>query len=1050
MLSSSSHNTRRSRFFFWRLTALVALAALAIMYITIGRPGPVRAATIQVHAGDDLQAILNAAQPGDTILLDAGATFTGPFTLPYKVGTNTDADWITIRTSAPDTSLPTPIERINPYYSGVMPKIVSPGGNQSAIYTAPKAHHYRFLGIEFHAPDPNAVVETLITLGNTGPEQDSLDEVPHHLVIDRCYIHAYSNQSMKRGIRLNSAYTDILNSDIEGFKVADQEGQAIMGWNGPGPFKIINNLLEGAGENIMFGGADPSIPNLVPSDIEIRRNYLFKTPSWQGVWKVKNLLELKNAQRVTIDGNLLENNWADGQPNGMAVLFTVRNQDGTAPWSIVQDVQFTNNIVRHAGGGVQIQGTDDLNPSQQVQRINISNNLFEDINGALWGGQGWFLLITRTVKDLTVNHNTVFQSSSIIQTAEGPHTGFVFNNNIAAHNQYGVKGDAQQPGNTTLAAYFPSYTFSRNLIAGADPNSYPTNNFYPAASSFDSQFVNRSGGDYHLATTSPGYHAGTDGKDVGADIDQLNAATEGCNGGYWPSLQVPFYNTPLAIPGTIQAEDFDYGGDGVAFHDTVGSLQSSYRDTFVDLEPTGDTGGGYNVGWAVAGEWMEYTVNVATTGTYTVEARVASEVQGGTFHIEFDGVDKTGTMTVPNTGGWQTYQTVTKTGVSLAAGQHVMRLALDTNGATLPDGAAFVGNLNYLKFTASTPPSNPPFAMRINAGAAQFTGEGCQIWQADNYYQNGSTYYASNLSSSDILNTFDDELYRSERYGGAPGTAPMTYAIPVPNDTYRVRLHFAEIWHGISNSNGVGARVFDVSIENQLVLDDFDIIAAAGGPQRAVVREIQTTVTDGVLNISFAASVDNAKVSAIEIFNGAAPAANAPFKEQGGQVVVDAESSYASIARGGQQWTTYRDASRPAGTICGGAMVSEPDSGVQIDTGYATTAPERQYKVLFSTPGTYYVWLRAWAANSNNNSINVGLDGQPTTTADRITLGTYNSWTWTGSTMDGPVATLVITSAGEHTINVWMREDGMWIDRLLLTTSSSYVPSGTGPAESSR
>jgi hypothetical protein len=1030
-------------------TFVFLLAAAAVIAFAVTSTS-VKAATIQVGAGGDFQAALNAAQPGDIIELAAGATFVGPFTLPHKVGSGTDLDWITIRTSAPDSSLP-PGQRVSPANASVMPKILSPGAGQAALYTQPRAHHYRFIGIEFAPTSSSAFINSLVVLGDFGANQDTLEEVPHHFVISRCYIHAFPTQSLKRGVELNSAYTEIMDSYIAGFKVVGQDTQAVMGWNGPGPFKITNNYLEGAGENLMFGGADPTIPNLVPSDIEIRRNYFFKPLSWRvgdpsyaGThWAIKNLLELKNAQRVIIDGNLFENSWADAQ-DGYAILFTVRNQDGGAPWSVVQDVQFRNNIVRHAGSGVQLLGTDYIHTSQQTRRITIANNLFDDIDGSKWGGAGHFIVTTDGVADLIVTHNTIFHSGSVIQVGGTQNTGFVFNDNITRHNSFGVKGDGQSPGNTTLSAYFPNYTFRRNLIAGASASQYPADNYYPPASAFDAQFVNRAGGDYHIASTSQGYRGATDGKDVGADIDQLNSATAGAASGTWTTpLQTPLTGTPAAIPGRIEAENFDNGGEGSAYHDTTaGNTPGHYRLSDVDIEAAGDTDGAYNVGWAVAGEWLEYTVNVATAGNYTVEARVASQVNGGTFHIEFDGVDKTGAMTVPNTGGWQTYQTVTRTGVYLTAGLHEMRIAMDSNGATLSDGAAFVGNFNYVKFSTN---NQTPFVLRINAGGGQYVGEGCHVWQADTYYQNGSTYYASGAS---IGNTDDDELYRGERYGGAPGSAPLTYAIPVPNSTYRVRLHFAEIWHGVNNTNGAGARVFDVSVENTLALDDFDIYVAAFGAQKAVVKEVQTTVSDGVLNLSFSASVDNAKISAIEVLEGTTPTFfGASYKEQNGQVVIEGESAAALVTRNGQTWGFHLDS--PSG-VCGRSMRAEPDSGVQIDTGYATTSPELQYSVQFTTPGTYYVWLRGFAENTSNNSVHIGIDGQPTATADRMSLSTLGTWTWFQSTTDGPVATLVVTSPGVHTINVWMREDGFWLDRLLLTTNSSFVPTGQAPPESSR
>jgi hypothetical protein len=113
----------------------------------------------------------------------------------------------------------------------------------------------------------------------------------------------------------------------------------------------------------------------------------------------------------------------------------------------------------------------------------------------------------------------------------------------------------------------------------------------------------------------------------------------------------------------------------------------------VDLEATTDTGGGYDVGWVSAGEWLKYTASVASAGTYTIEARVASPGAGGTFHIEVNGVDKTGPLTVPATGGWQVWRTVSRTGVALAAGTQVLRLVMDSAAA----GGSAVGNFNWVR-----------------------------------------------------------------------------------------------------------------------------------------------------------------------------------------------------------------------------------------------------------------------------------------------------------------------------------------------------------------
>jgi hypothetical protein len=164
-------------------------------------------------------------------------------------------------------------------------------------------------------------------------------------------------------------------------------------------------------------------------------------------------------------------------------------------------------------------------------------------------------------------------------------------------------------------------------------------------------------------------------------------------------LPFTFNGAPAEIPGYIEAEDFDTGGEGVSYHDTgPGNNGVHYRDTGVDIDgvPPPQYYENYYVGWTAAGEWLNYSVNVATPGSFTVVARVASAGQGGTFHIEFDGVDVTGDFNVPDTGGWRYFYLVSlsKTGVYLSAGPHVMRIALDSIG---PSGS--VANLDYLSIT---------------------------------------------------------------------------------------------------------------------------------------------------------------------------------------------------------------------------------------------------------------------------------------------------------------------------------------------------------------
>jgi len=479
--------------------------------------------TIAVAAGGDVQAALDTARAGDVITLEAGATFTGPFTLPNKRGRR----WITVRTSADDSSLPPPGTRVTPSHAAAMPKIVAGAISGHAIVAASGAHHFRFIGIEVMAVE-GATPFDLVQLGS-GDEQTK-HTVPHDIIIDRCYIHGLPGQAAIRGVVLNGNRLAVIDSYLAEFKDQVVDTQAIMGWNGPGPFKIVNNYLEAAGENVMFGGADPAIVNLVPSNIEIRANYFSKPTTWRGVWAVKNLFELKNACRVLVEGNVFENTWEAAQ-DGYAILFTVRNQDGTAPWSTIEDVTFQKNVVRHAGSGLDILTADDPNVSQNMKRVLIRDNLFDDISGVRWGGFGRFITylgFTGASVDVTIEHNTAFYEENILFADGIAHTGFIYRNNITPRPTagFGFFGDGTPEGVPTLTVYFPLAVFQRNVLAGADEAIYPAENFF--ASSLDAVgFVDRTGGDYRLAATSPYKNMATDGTDIGADIDALEAATAG-------------------------------------------------------------------------------------------------------------------------------------------------------------------------------------------------------------------------------------------------------------------------------------------------------------------------------------------------------------------------------------------------------------------------------------------------------------------------------------------------------------------------------------------
>jgi len=684
--------------------------ALCLTVGLISIPRLSTAATISVPAGGNLQAAIDAAKPGDVIELAAGATFNGPFKLRAKAGMSATSR-IIIR-SAVSSGLPAAGVRITPAAAPLLANIRSTTAGP-AMRTEAGAAYWTLMFLEF-LPTSATSSANLVEFGGAGTNQSTLSSVPHHLIIDRCYLHGDPSFGQRRGLALNSGDATVINSYFSDFKGVLQDTQAILGWNGPGPFLIENNYLEAAGENIMFGGTDPQIPQLVPTNIKLRRNHITKKTQWMTQsWTVKNLIEFKNAKDVVVEGNIIENNWAAGQ-QGYSIVFSPRNQSNTAPWVIVKNIVVQNNVIRHVAAAFNILGYDDISTSEQTQDITIRNNLLYDVNTA-WQtpghpANGRLAIIGAGPKNITFDHNTVDNNGSSTlfiyggKTPTGVQiTGFELTNNLLRQSSYAIYGDKIGQGTIALNYYTPGAIVQRNTFAGASAKLYPVGNDFPTVAQWLADFVNPAAGveDYRLKATSLSNNAGSDGKDIGVDYPELLAVLN-VNGTQGPTptptppsgstgSSTPYGGTAPPIPGKIEFENYDGGGMDIAYYDTTASNSGGvYRSNAVDIQASTDSGGGYNLGWVAAREWLKYTVNVTAAGTYAIDVRVASKGGGGTFHIEVNGVDKTGPISVADTGGWQVWKTVTKTGVALAAGPQVIRVVMDSIGAS-----GSVANLNW-------------------------------------------------------------------------------------------------------------------------------------------------------------------------------------------------------------------------------------------------------------------------------------------------------------------------------------------------------------------
>ncbi len=166
----------------------------------------------------------------------------------------------------------------------------------------------------------------------------------------------------------------------------------------------------------------------------------------------------------------------------------------------------------------------------------------------------------------------------------------------------------------------------------------------------------------------------------------------------------PYSGSPVAIPGRVEAENYDLGGEGVAYHDTTaGNTSGIYRSDDVDLGNCSDTGGGYCIGWFSSGEWLEYTVDVTSADNYDIHLRVASDVDTARLYVSFDGVDVSGAVAAPNTGDFDIWETVSVSNVPLTSGVQIMRLTADPGRI----------NVNWIEIAA---PSAENVAPTVDAG----------------------------------------------------------------------------------------------------------------------------------------------------------------------------------------------------------------------------------------------------------------------------------------------------------------------------------------------
>jgi hypothetical protein len=536
---------------------------------------PAPGAIHSVNTTATLQAAIASANCGDTIQLQAGATFEGFFRLPQKPCD--DNHWIIIRTSSPDSVLPPEGTRLAPCYAGVaslpgrppfscpsqqnvLAKLSMNGVGSGPIIFSNGANHYRFVGLEITRDAPGAIVYNLAA-NQVGGAAD-------HIIFDRVWMHGTAQDETTRGVGLSgSTYLAVIDSYLNDFHCISNTGacgdaQAIAGGLGDlpqGPYKIVDNFLESSGENLMFGGGEAT---QTPTDIEIRRNHLFKPLTWMRgqpgyvggrngrPFIVKNHFELKNGARVLFEGNILENTWGGFTQSGFSILLTPKNQHGYCAQCQVHDVTIRYSTISHVGSAIVVgNGRSDSGAlSKGAWNESIHDLLITDIDMNKYAGGGYLLLEVNgnpnnVVHDVVVNHVTALskesQGSSFVvgnDVSDPAMYNFSWTNSIFSANGSGFSSVGGGPSNCAyggggvlgiLNRCYTAYSFSHNVLIG-NSNSWPSDNHVVSTGTQVFGSNTPSGvSSYALVASSPFKNSSSDGTDPGANISALEAAIAG-------------------------------------------------------------------------------------------------------------------------------------------------------------------------------------------------------------------------------------------------------------------------------------------------------------------------------------------------------------------------------------------------------------------------------------------------------------------------------------------------------------------------------------------
>lgn len=411
-------------------------AALGALYALVL---PESSHVIYVSAGASLQTAVDTAQDGAILVLEPGI-YPGTLTLNRP---------ITIRSAADVPAGRIQTATINTWIVGT---------DQGVIVTGPDV---TLLGLGIKSSNPN---QTLVDV--TGPR----------FTLDRCGVLG-GPDGQHRGVQLNGAGAALWGCVVDGCWLPGREAQAVAGWDGTRDIVISDCFLAGGSQAVLFGGADSSSADRVPTHIQIMHSTLTKDPGWAAKGaQVKCAFELKSAIDVSLTDCVLEYAGTSGGQGAYLILLTVRNQDGTAPWSTVQNVTIERCLCRYGGGCVNILGLDDHTTSVGMTNVTIRNVAFTNIDHlGPTGGNGRGIQFMGAPDRVTIEACTIEAQHLLSQMyfiAPAP-TNLVLKNLKMSPSEYGLKIDDGGSGVAAVQAFAPDAVIQ---IAATDAGAsgYPT------------------------------------------------------------------------------------------------------------------------------------------------------------------------------------------------------------------------------------------------------------------------------------------------------------------------------------------------------------------------------------------------------------------------------------------------------------------------------------------------------------------------------------------------------------------------------------------------